>query len=242
MILVIATSNRSKFREFCELLDLDGLTLRSLADFPVLPLAEEPGTSFAENAWQKAACYHRRLQLAVVADDSGLEVDLLEGKPGILSARYAGPKASDSDNVQKLLRELQEVTDRRQRSQLGAAGVGCDQPGLPGKLAPLQDRGASSCRLLSPARFVCALSLFSCGQEQFAAEGTCEGFIIDRPRGSGGFGYDPVFFMPSEGRTMAELSAADKNRISHRGAAVSKLRGFLGETMLETDDKGSFRL
>ncbi len=212
MELVIATSNEAKFREFLQLLDLPGLQLRSLAQFPGLPPALEQGATFAGNARRKAQHYHRLLGVVVLADDSGLEVDLLNGEPGIYSARYAGSNASDQENVQKLLRELHRRLEPENRNQ-----------SLPYRVSS-EARGYS---LLSPARFICAVSLFDSGSEQFFTQGTVEGSISSEPRGRNGFGYDPVFFVWQEGKTMAELPASEKNRISHRSQAARHLRAFL---------------
>jgi XTP/dITP diphosphohydrolase len=210
MDLVIATLNEGKFREFVQLLNLPSLQLRSLDQFPGLPPALEQGATFAENARIKARHYHRLLSAAVLADDSGLEVDLLSGEPGIYSARYSGCDASDRENVGKLLREL--------RHHLG--------PEDGNQSLPVAAEDRSYC-LLSPARFICALSLFDSGSEQFFTQGKVEGFISSEPRGHNGFGYDPVFFVWQEGKTMAELAPSIKNRISHRSQAAQNLRSFL---------------
>ena len=210
MELVIATSNDGKFREFVQLLDLPSLQLRSLVQFPGFPPASEQGATFAENARSKARHYHQLLSAAVLADDSGLEVDLLNGDPGIYSARYSGGNASDRENVRKVLRELHH--------RLG--------PEDGNQSLPVSAEDRSYC-LLSRARFVCALSLFDSGSEQFFTQGKVEGFISSEPKGHNGFGYDPVFFVWQEGKTMAELPPSVKNRISHRSQAARNLRSFL---------------
>lgn len=227
MELVIATSNRGKYAELRELLSTPQIHFRSLCDFSDLPPAVEDGTTFAENARNKAGHYQRLLGLAVVADDSGLQVDFLNGKPGIHSARYAGPRADDKQNIEKLLRELRRLfaagrppptLDTPLPSQSAPTGISSGLPQVPGY------------GLLSPARFVCVLTLFAHGREQFSARGICEGFIAAEPKGNHGFGYDPVFFVLSEGKTMAELPVAVKNRISHRSAAARELKNFLLKT------------
>jgi XTP/dITP diphosphohydrolase len=188
--LVIASGNPGKLREFREL--LGGLP------FDVIPQGdlgidapEETGTSFLENALLKARHAARTAQAAAIADDSGLEVDALEGAPGIYSARYAGAGADDAANNAKLLGALQAV--------------------------PPQTRSA---------RYRCVL-VFVAGDADPApltAEGVWEGLIVDSPRGSAGFGYDPHFWLPELKMTAAELDPGEKNRRSHRGMALRLLR------------------
>ncbi|HEV8129812.1 MAG TPA: RdgB/HAM1 family non-canonical purine NTP pyrophosphatase [Acidobacteriota bacterium] len=207
MDLVIATANPGKLSELREMLDdVASLKYRSLADFGTLPPALEGGSIFGDNARSKAEHYHRLLRLPVLADDSGLEVDLLNGEPGVWSARYAGPNATDRENTRKLLAELQCRKSARSSSEL---------PSVLGY------------SLLSAARFVCALTLFASGAQRFFTQATCEGFISAQPRGKNGFGYDPIFFVLQEGKTMAELPAPVKNRISHRAKAARELKTFL---------------
>jgi XTP/dITP diphosphohydrolase len=188
--LVIASGNPGKLREFREL--LGGLP------FDVIPQGdlgidapEETGTSFLENALLKARHAARTAQAAAIADDSGLEVDALEGAPGIYSARYAGAGADDAANNAKLLGALKAV--------------------------PPQTRSA---------RYRCVL-VFVAGDGDPApltAEGVWEGLIVDSPRGSAGFGYDPHFWLPELKMTAAELDPGEKNRRSHRGMALRLLR------------------
>jgi len=195
--LLVATNNRGKVREYAEL--LDGLAVR--LTFPAregLSLeVEETGETFAENAILKARAYAEASGLLTLADDSGLEVDALDGAPGVRSARYSGPGASDEDRYRLLLRRL--------------AGV------------PAEGR---------TARFRCVVALATPEGEVQTAEGRCEGVIGFEPRGTHGFGYDPVFYMPDRGQTMAELLPEVKNRISHRAraarAAMPILRRLLG--------------
>lgn len=196
--LLVATNNRGKVREYAEL--LDGLAVR--LTFPAregLSLeVEETGETFAENAILKARVYAEASGLLTLADDSGLEVDALDGAPGVRSARYAGPGASDEDRYRLLLRRL--------------AGV------------PAEGR---------TARFRCVVALATPEGEVQTAEGCCEGVIGFEPRGTHGFGYDPVFYMPDRGQTMAELLPEVKNRVSHRAraarAAMPILRRLLGQ-------------
>ena len=147
---------------------------------------DETGFTFAENASLKAETYARLTGLWTWADDSGLEVDALGGRPGVYSARYGGPGLSDRDRYLKLLAELRQV--------------------------PAAQR---------TARFRCVVAIALPGGPIYCAEGAVEGLIVDQPRGQDGFGYDPVFFVPEHGATMAELLPAVKNRISHRALAAA---------------------
>ncbi|MDQ0194647.1 XTP/dITP diphosphatase [Paenibacillus wynnii] len=195
-ILIVATKNQGKVREFEHAFAPLGLSVKSMFDYPDLPDVVEDGATFAENALKKAKTVADALGFPVLADDSGLCVDALEGRPGVYSARYAGEDAGDSDNNLKLLSELEELKQ----------GEDTGQP------------------LLSTARFVCALSLYdpASGQE-LTAEGTVEGWITSEPAGGGGFGYDPLFYLSDYGKTMAELTLTEKQLISHRGAALRLL-------------------
>lgn len=156
-----------------------------------VPDAEESEESFADNALIKARNASRRTGLAAVADDSGLEVDALQGAPGIRSARYAGDGASDRDNIAKLLKALAGI-DARART----------------------------------ARFVCVMVYVEEANDTtpIVCRGVWEGRILESPSGGGGFGYDPVFFVPSEGVTAAAMTPERKNRLSHRGRALRKLK------------------
>jgi XTP/dITP diphosphohydrolase len=199
--LCIATHNAGKQVEFRELLaDWPGEIVFP-ADLGLALEVEERGDSFAEIAALKAVAYARASGLPCLADDSGLEVDALGGAPGVYTARYAGPGASDADRYNKLLAEL-------------------------GDLPPEQ----------RTARFRCAVALAypdgaAGGRGVDVVEGTCEGVIAFAPRGEHGFGYDPVFYLPEHGRTMAELPAGVKNRISHRARAMQAARGMLDELL-----------
>lgn len=205
---VVATSNAGKAREFAHAFGERGYRVQSLADFPPFPSVPETGATFMENAELKARAVAERLGRACVADDSGLRVAALGGEPGVFSARYAGEPASDAANNAKLLAELEKRGSR------------FDPPaGFP--LAP-------GVRLLSAAEFVSALVYFDPATGTLLrAEGTCPGYIADRPRGSNGFGYDPLFYVPEYGRTMAELTLEEKQAISHRGRAIRLLLDLL---------------
>ena len=185
--LVIATHNQGKLREFRNLLQPLNSDILSLADVSITEEFEETGQTFADNARIKAKAYSRLIQFPVLADDSGLEVAALGGRPGIHSARYAGTGATDKDRVQKLLGELALINGERK------------------------------------ARFVCNLALAREGILLYESEGQCTGSIGTEPHGTKGFGYDPVFFLPDLGKTLAELSEDEKNRLSHRARAVAAL-------------------
>jgi XTP/dITP diphosphohydrolase len=185
--VILATRNSGKVREFRSLLDSAGWSLLGLDEAGIRDDFAETGSSFAENARMKAVACSRVTELTVLADDSGLEVFALDGRPGIYSARYAGPGATDQERNRKLLGELAEA--------------GADRA----------------------ARFVCALALARIGALIAEASGECRGVIAQEPRGSNGFGYDPIFYFPELGRTYAELDEAEKNRWSHRSRAVRAL-------------------
>jgi XTP/dITP diphosphohydrolase len=195
--LVIATKNAGKVKEFASLFAGKGIGVRSLRDYPELPEIIEDGDTFAANALIKARAIAAALHIPVIADDSGLCVDRLNGEPGVYSARYAGEGAGDAANNAKLLAAL--ATE--EAKELG-----------------------NGLRSLSPARFVCAIALVDAeGKSLAEVQGECEGEIISEPRGDHGFGYDPLFYVPAFGRTMAELSMEEKNGISHRGRAIAAL-------------------
>ena len=191
--LLVATRNAGKLRELRELLAGVPYELASLDDVGVEEDVEETGATFEENAVLKATTYCRLSGLMTLADDSGLEVDALEGEPGVHSARYAGEGASDGDRIALLLRNLRE------------------------RPTPWT------------ARFRCVIAIASPRLEQQRGnsesvrtfDGRCEGEILGEPRGDNGFGYDPVFFIPELGKTMAELTEGGKNGISHRSAAAA---------------------
>lgn len=191
--LLVATNNPGKLGEYREMLAGLPVALTYLAaeglDFDV----EESGLTFRRNAEIKAQAFARASGLLTLADDSGLEVDALGGAPGVRSARYAGPEASDVDRYQKLLTEL-AGTPQGQRA----------------------------------ARFRCAVALAQPDGTVVTSEGTCEGEIGFSPRGTHGFGYDPVFIVQGHGGlTMAELTPETKNSISHRGRALLAARPLL---------------
>ncbi len=184
MRIVLATRNEGKVRELQELLADENMEVLSLLDIPDWQEVKETGNTFAENAGLKARAAARQTGLIAIADDSVLEVDALNGAPGVYSARFAGEPKDDERNIDKLLDLLNDVPDPKRT-----------------------------------ARFKCALVVATPDGEEFQTEGAVEGRILRERRGRGGFGYDPVFFMPDFSRTMAELSMAQKNKISHRAQA-----------------------
>ncbi len=190
--LLVATHNPGKAREYRELLadlpvevtwlDAEGITFE----------ADEDGDTFEANAILKASAYAHATGLLTWADDSGLEVDYLDGWPGIASARHAGPEATDEDRVRILLDRLKGV--------------------------PIEKR---------TAMFRCVVALAWPDGRALTASGSCPGVIADRPAGSGGFGYDPVFYLPETGLTYAQLTPDEKHTISHRGRAARQARVLL---------------
>ena len=194
--LLLATGNPGKLRELRAILDGVPVELTGLneADFGTPPEVEETGATFLDNARLKARAYADWSGLAAVADDSGLEVDALGGAPGVRSARYAGEGASDQENLVKLLRELAGVPPERRLARFRCTAVLTDPPGLVPEW------------------------------REWHSEAAWEGRIIEAPRGSGGFGYDPVFLPDGWDRTSAEVDAATKDAASHRGRAFRALR------------------
>ena len=196
LTIVLATSNHGKLVELRALLaDLPVQFLSAAEVLGEQPSIVEDGATFEENALIKAHAISRATRTLALADDSGLEVDALGGRPGVRSARFAHERATDAENNAALLREMESIEE-------GARG----------------------------ARFRCVLALANPWQESdvHVAEGSCEGSIARAPRGNGGFGYDPLFVVAGhEGKAMAELSEADKNRVSHRARAVQSLRAIL---------------
>jgi XTP/dITP diphosphohydrolase len=200
--LLVATRNRGKSQEFREAFRKFGISVKDLHDVEGIPDIEETGNTFADNAFLKAKAVADIVGLPVLADDSGLCVDALNGAPGIYSARYAGEGASDQANNAKLIKELELRYDTAQAYM---------------ELEEKPER-------LSLARFVCSLVLYDpLSGSKLQAEGSVEGHILWKARGIDGFGYDPLFWVPSLRRSMAELTLEEKNAISHRGQALRKL-------------------
>jgi XTP/dITP diphosphohydrolase len=191
--LLFATRNAHKTAEIRKILGPQ-FQVNDLAEHPEIPHIAETGRTFEDNAILKAVTVSKHIPGLVVADDSGLEVDALGGAPGIYSARYAGPDASDNEKIEKLLEQLGGVTATKDAHR---------------------------------ARFHCVLALACKGEVLGMFEGVVEGQIADRPRGSHGFGYDPIFIPNGFQRTFGELEPAEKNQLSHRARALEKLGAFL---------------
>ena len=181
--LFCATGNAGKLREFRMAADSTQVEIELLPGFRQLPLAVEDGVTFEENAVRKALHYGPHAAGLLFADDSGLEVEALGGAPGVYSARYSGPHATDEANNRLLLEKLRGVANRK-------------------------------------ARFVCKIALVEGARVVGVFPGAVEGVILDEPRGSGGFGYDPLFYCPAFGCTFAEATGEQKFSLSHRGQAV----------------------
>jgi XTP/dITP diphosphohydrolase len=185
--IVLASRNKKKVKELSEILSKYGVEVVPVSGFPDVEDVEETGSTFAENAELKAVAVMKATGLPALADDSGLEVDALDGAPGIYSARFAGENADDAKNNSLLLEKLN---------------------GLEG-----QKRSA---------RFRCVIAFAVPEKDIVFLEGNCEGQILNEYRGSEGFGYDPLFYCPELGKTFAQSSAEEKNRVSHRGRALVK--------------------
>lgn len=197
--LIIATQNKGKAKDFEVIFEPMGFKVLTLSDVAENLDVEETGTTFQENAILKAEAVAEALHMTVIADDSGLEIDALNGDPGVYSARYAGAEKSDDANIDKVLAELEGV--------------------------PAEERSA---------RFRCVLAVASPGEPTQTFAGSCEGLILSERRGSNGFGYDPIFYVPSFDKAMAELLPQEKAMISHRGNAINELKASLPEWMKET--------
>lgn len=194
--LVFASRNMGKASEVAHFFKGLPLKLESLGSFPEIGPISEDGRTFADNALKKARTVHCVTGGFVLADDSGLECEDLMGGPGVDSARFAGPNATDEENNKKLVETLLSVHDPSRR-----------------------------------ARYVCVMALVDPDGNETLVEETCDGVIIFMPGGTGGFGYDPYFFLPEKNCTMAELSLEKKNLISHRGKALKKIRMILEEKL-----------
>ncbi len=193
--LIIASKNKGKILEFRQLFSKYGIEITSLFDLENEPPdVEETGKTFYENARLKAEKIAEIVNMPVLADDSGLQIDALDGRPGVYSARYAGEPTNDIQNYEKVLNEMNDVR--------------------------LEERSA---------RFICVLALARPGKETLYKEGLCEGSIATEPKGTNGFGYDPIFIPKGFTGTMAELENDEKNKISHRYHALLQLENWLNE-------------
>jgi len=189
--IVLATRNKHKIQEIKTILSDLPLEILTLNDFPDVPELREDGATFQDNSLQKAQAVHQHIKLPALADDSGLEVFFLNGRPGVRSARYAGDGASDEQNNEKLLGEMRGVAPRRRKAQFRAV------------LTLLDENGVE------------------------VTEGICAGTLAESGRGTNGFGYDPIFIPSGFSRTYAELTAEEKNQISHRARALAAMREVL---------------
>lgn len=195
--LVVATRNKGKLKEIRAILADLPVEVFSLMDYPEIPPAVEDGETFEANAAKKALHVAASTGCLTLADDSGIEVDALGGAPGVQSARFAGPDATDAANNEKLLRLMAEMPEEKRT-----------------------------------ARFRCVMAVATPEGRVEVAEGACEGQLSQREMGDKGFGYDPLFFVPEYGMTFGELPEGIKNAISHRGRALTAVRGVL-ETLLK---------
>jgi XTP/dITP diphosphohydrolase len=201
--LVLATRNRHKREELAALLGDLSITIRTLDEFPDAPDVVEDGDTCEANAVKKARAIAEFTGLPAVADDTGLEVDALGGRPGVYAARYAGEDATYEDNCRKLLRELKGVSRERRA-----------------------------------ARFLTVAAIALPSGEIRVAQATLDGVIAEEASGTLGFGYDPVFLIPELGKTLAQLSADQKNKISHRAKAFTQARDLLREMEFEILESG----
>lgn len=200
--LYLASSNPGKLREFREAARARGVSVDPVPGIQNLPPCVEDGQTFEENARKKALHYSTYADGLVFADDSGICVDALGGVPGVFSARFASPDADDAANNAKLLEELK----RRE-----------------GAPAERDQSSSSPVDTARAAHYICVIALAEGGRILTITEGRAVGLILEEPRGSGGFGYDPLFFYPPLGRTFAELREDEKFAVSHRGEAFRKL-------------------
>ncbi len=195
--LLVATHNKGKVVEYADILGGSGIDWLTLDDAGITDDVPETGATFRDNAILKAVAYAQRSGLLTLADDSGLEVDALGGRPGVLTARYGGAGLSAAERYQRLLRELGDTPDTQRA-----------------------------------ARFHCVVALAAPdGAILGTADGVCEGRIAHAPAGDGGFGYDPVFFLPERGLTMAQLPAEEKHLLSHRGRAARAISPLLHQAL-----------
>ena len=215
MKIVLATRNRDKAREIVAMLAGLDLEVVTLDAFPDAPETVEDGATLEANAWKKARDARRHSGLTALADDTGLEVGALDGAPGVFAARYAGEKATYADNCRKLVAAMEGVPARergaRFRTVMALALA-------PADLARLVDAAARSAEVAAHA---------SHQTDGLLSEGVLNGDIATQARGQGGFGYDPVFVDAATGRTLAEMTAEEKNRASHRYRALIEMREML---------------
>jgi len=195
-IILIATENQGKLGEIQDLLQGEGYSLKSLADYPQILSIDETGETLEDNAREKAVEGAKKTGHITLADDSSLEIEALDGEPGAHSKRFLGPGAAQDDRNRKILELMKGFRGERRR-----------------------------------ARFRCVIAIAQPDETVHLVQGECQGFIAERPKGKGGFGYDPIFYLPRYGKTMAEIEPAVKNRMSHRGLAMEKAKGILRQIL-----------
>ena len=200
IVLVLATHNKGKKREYELFYKKLPIEIKGLSEFKRIPEFEEEGRTFKEIAINKAQFASRILDVPALADDSGLEVEALNGAPGILSARYSGESAGDYQNNRKLLEEMRGKENRN-------------------------------------ATFVCSIAIAKPSGQVLTYAGRCSGIILNEPEGTDGFGYDPIFYYPPFRKTFAQLSVDEKNRVSHRGQAMGKLKDDFRKVLIWLEDR-----
>lgn len=201
MDILISSNNKDKIKEIKEIFDNENVNLLALSQFPDISEVVEDRNTLFENALKKARVLFEYTNIPTIADDTGLEVDALNGAPGIYSARYAGENVSYDDNVNKLLNEMQGITDEKRTARFKTVAV------------------------------------FYSGSLCFHETGIIEGTILNTRKGKGGFGYDPVFFIPEIGKSFSDMTIEEKNKISHRGQAFTKLyQSFIHKTKSQNDE------
>ena len=218
--LYLASSNPGKVREFSAAASARGILVEPLPQFESLPACIEDGRTFEENARKKALHYSRYACGPIFADDSGISVDALLGAPGVFSARFAGPRATDDENNRKLLAELRRVNEELRTVDEFIEGWEIHRTSLEGRAVA---RAPEYQPIRRSAHYVCVIALAQGDRILCVTEGKADGVILDEPRGTGGFGYDPYFFYPPLGKTFAELKAEEKFAVSHRGKAFRQL-------------------
>ena len=195
IVLVLATRNKGKKREFELLFNGLPIEIKDVSEFQKITEFEEKGSTFEEIAINKAQFVSKALDLPAIADDSGLTVEALNGAPGIFSARYAGKSATNNENNRKLLEKMEGKENRN-------------------------------------AIFVCSIAISKPTDQVLAYTGRCSGIILHEPAGTNGFGYDPFFYYSPFGKTFAQLSVEEKNRVSHRGQAMRKVKNDFKKIMI----------
>ncbi len=205
--IILATRNKDKIKEIKNILRGLSINLLTLDKFPTAPQVEEDGKTLEENAIKKALEISQFTKKIALADDSGLEVEALNGKPGIYSARFAGEEATYEDNNKKLLHLLKEIPSKKRKAQFKCVIA-----------------------IVKPVYITNKLE-----EEIHLAEGICSGFITRECRGKKGFGYDPVFFVPEYGKTFAEMNIEEKNKISHRAKALQAAKKMIESILFEIE-------